>query len=124
RLDQILLLLMRLGALGLLAFAFARPFLREAASLATSSLPQRRVAILIDATASMRRADLWQQAITAAEKELNELTPHDEVALFIFTDRLATVVNFNAAADPGGTMPGDVGRRGVRELRPTRRPGG
>jgi len=119
RLDQILLLLMRLAALGLLAFAFARPFLREAASLATSSLPQRRVAILIDATASMRRADLWQQAIAATEKELNELAPHDEVAVFTFTDRLTTVVNFDAAADPGGTVRADIVRGELRKLRPS-----
>ncbi|MCI0357515.1 MAG: BatA domain-containing protein [Planctomycetaceae bacterium] len=119
RLDQILLLLMRLGALALLAFAFARPFLREAAMLTTSNLPKRRVAILIDATASMRRADLWQQAIAAAEKELNELAPHDEVALFTFTDRLAAVVHFDAAADPGGALRTDVVRGELRKLRPS-----
>src|SRR3954471_2364476 len=57
RLDQILLLLMRLTALALLAFAFARPFFRQTATLALDELPARRVAILIDASASMRRSD-------------------------------------------------------------------
>src|SRR5947209_19707839 len=47
RLDQLLLLLMRLTALTLLAFAFARPFLRRTATLAMEDLPARRVAIVV-----------------------------------------------------------------------------
>src|SRR5438445_9579193 len=76
RLDQIILLLMRLAALALLAFAFARPFLREAATLALEDLPARRVAILVDTSASMRRGNLWQQALAQIEKELSGLAPH------------------------------------------------
>src|SRR4029079_5395713 len=86
RLDQLLLLALRLAALALLALAFARPFLREAASLAASGIPGRRVSILIDTSASMRRSDLWSQAVRLAEKELDELNPQDEVALFGFSD--------------------------------------
>src|SRR5438552_8509964 len=63
RLDQILLLLLRLAALTLLAIAFARPFLREAATLALDELPARRVAILVDSSASMRRGDRSRQAL-------------------------------------------------------------
>src|SRR5262245_11985000 len=96
RLDQIILLLMRLAALSLLAFAFARPFLREAATLALEDLPARRVAIVVDSSASMRRSDLWQQAQAQVERELAELGPHDEVALFTFADRLNTEVGFDA----------------------------
>src|SRR6187549_3818967 len=62
RLDQVLLLLLRLAALALLAFAFARPFFRENSILAITDLQQRRVAILLDTSASMRRGDLWKQA--------------------------------------------------------------
>ncbi len=119
RLDQILLLLMRLAALALVAFAFARPFLREAATLVTSDLPRRRVAIVIDASASMRRADLWQQAMAAAEKELADLAPHDEAALFAFTDRLTTVIDFAATAGQAASARADVVRGELRKLRPT-----
>src|SRR5258708_36830407 len=80
RLDQLLLLALRLAALCLLALAFARPFLREAASLSASNLPSRRVAILIDNRANMRRADLWQPDVRLAEQELYELSPHVDVA--------------------------------------------
>ncbi|HEV7224105.1 MAG TPA: BatA domain-containing protein, partial [Pirellulales bacterium] len=58
RLDQWLLLLLRAAALALLAMAFARPFLRETAVLPFDGLASRRVAILLDASASMRRGDL------------------------------------------------------------------
>ena len=68
RLDQILLLLLRLAALALLAMAFARPFLRESAILSLSDLPRRRVAILVDVSASMRRGDLLQAAVQQVER--------------------------------------------------------
>src|SRR2546421_7818925 len=80
RLDQILLLLLRLAALALLAFAFARPFLREAATLALEEPPARRVAILVDASASMRRSDLWRQGLARGEQEPAEPGPPDEGA--------------------------------------------
>ena len=119
RLDQVLLLLMRLGALALLGLAFARPFLREAALLTESDLPRRRVAILIDTSASMHRGDLWQQAIKAAERELDELAAFDEVALFIFTDRVQTLANFpDDAATSHEAMIG-AARQHVRSLQPT-----
>jgi hypothetical protein len=119
RLDQILLLLLRLAALAFLALAFARPFLREAATLATSDLPKRRVAIAIDASASMRRADLWQQAIGAAQAELDNLAPHDEVALFTFTEGLQPIVPFQATGDASQATTIQVIRQQLAKLRPT-----
>jgi hypothetical protein len=94
RIDQILLLLLRLAALALVVLAFSRPFLREAASLSFADLAGKRVAILIDTSASMKRGDLWQQAVRAAEKHLNDLNPQDDVALFAFSDRLRTIIDF------------------------------
>src|SRR5262245_64480000 len=47
RLENWLLLLLRAAALGLLAFAFARPFLRQAARLDFDDDERRRIAILI-----------------------------------------------------------------------------
>lgn len=118
RLDQILLLLLRLAALALIALAFSRPFLREAASLSRWDLAGRRVALLIDTSASMRRADLWQQAMQHAERELKELNPQDDVALFTFDDRLRTVVTFQREdSEPIADKPALVRKR-LQELRP------
>jgi len=119
RLDQILLLLMRLTALALLAFAFVRPFFREAATLALDNLPARRVAIVLDTSASMRRGDLWQQALARVEKELADLGPHDEVALYTFGDALHTAVGFDSATADASSSRRDVVRQAAGKLRPT-----
>jgi len=84
RLSNLLLLLLRAAALSLLAIAFARPFLRRSADEALGKPQGRRVALLIDTSASMRRGDLWAQAKARVDKVLEELTPADEAALFFF----------------------------------------
>ncbi|MDB5336388.1 MAG: hypothetical protein JWN70_2007 [Planctomycetaceae bacterium] len=118
RLDQLLLLLLRLAALALVVFAFSRPFLREASLLSLGDLSGRRVALLIDTSASMRRGDLWQQAVKRAEKELDDLNPQDDVALFAFGDRLQTIIDFaKEGAGPIADKPGVVRTR-LRELKP------
>jgi hypothetical protein len=117
RLDQVLLLLLRLAALALLAFAFARPFLRENSLLLITDLEQRRVALVIDTSASMRRGDLWQQAIKTAEKELDGLAPHDEVALYTFADRVNTIVSFATPDKRDTANPVDVVRQALQSQR-------
>ena len=67
RLDQILLLLLRAAALALLALAFARPFLREADRLGLGDTVHRKVAILVDTSASMRRGEMWDQTLKQAD---------------------------------------------------------
>lgn len=95
RLDQLLLLLLRVAAIVLLALAFTRPFLRAAADLALGDLPGQRIAILVDTSASMRRGDLMQQAVSQAESVLDDLDSGDDVALFAFDDRLQELVPFD-----------------------------
>ncbi|HEX5103238.1 MAG TPA: BatA domain-containing protein [Pirellulaceae bacterium] len=124
RLDQILLLLLRLAALALLAFAFARPFLRQEATLTMNSLPSRRVAILLDTSASMRQTGVWQRAIQQVEQELNDLGPQDEVALYTFGDRLRTHVAFDRTtsqpASVGDALPKvELARQALKSLEPT-----
>lgn len=119
RLDHVLLLLSRLTALALLAFAFARPFWRQAALLPLDNLAARRVAVLLDTSASMRRGDLWQQAVSKAEGVLKDLGPRDDVALFTFDDRPHTVVDFvQDASEPTAGKPDLVGQR-LRMLGPS-----
>jgi hypothetical protein len=88
RLTNILLLILRALALVLLAAAFARPFFSRAADLESTRAGGRRVAILLDTSASMRRGDLWQQAIRQAEKAVDELTPSDEASLYFFDEHV------------------------------------
>lgn len=116
RLDQVLLLLMRLAALGLATLAFARPFLRETASLSVSDLPGRRVALLVDRSASLQRGGAWPRLLELANAELDALSPQDEVALYMFDDRLETVLGFDAAPGEGGRV--SLIRSRLKELRP------
>ena len=119
RLNNIFLLILRGLALSLLAFAFARPFLRDAANLETSDKPSRRIAILVDTSASMRRGDLWRQATEKTEQALATVTPADQVALLAFSDAVRTLVRFEDwnKLDPlqrNGFVNGQI-----RELKPT-----
>lgn len=118
RLDQILLLLLRLGALGLLAFAFTRPFLRESAMLTLTDLSSRRVAILVDTSASLRRGDLWQQAVREAEKQIDDLGPRDDVALYGFNDRLDRVIDFEKEGGVAPEAKAEIVRARLKEMQP------
>jgi len=95
RLDNLLLLLLRALAIVLLAFAFTRPFWRTAADISIFDAPARRVAILVDTSGSMRRGDLWNQAVAEVNEVLDELEPADTAALFAFSDRVNQVVGFD-----------------------------
>jgi hypothetical protein len=116
RLDHVLLLILRLTALALLALAFARPFLRESAMLPLDNLARRRVAILLDTSASMRRGDLWQKAVAKVEGVLKDLGPKDDVALFTFDDRLRPVVELAQDAGEPATGKPDLVRERLRTL--------
>lgn len=118
RLDHLLLLFVRAAILSLLAFAFARPFFRASALLPLSELPRRRIAILLDVSASMRRGDLWRQAVAKAEDVLDDLGLTDDAALFTFGDGVQTAVDF--AASSGGTPASqrDLIRRRLSEIGP------
>jgi len=84
RLDHLLLLALRAAALCLLAMAFARPFLRQAARLDFGDVERRRIAVLIDTSASMRRGDLWPRAVTLARNVIADCRPGDHLAVFSF----------------------------------------
>lgn len=119
RIDQLLLLLLRAAALAILALAFARPFLRETALLPFDDLPSRRVAIVLDASASMRRGDLWQQAVGKVEEILRDLGPRDDVALITFGDRTQTVVDFAKDAAEPTAAKADLVRQKLKSLGPS-----
>jgi len=84
RLDQFLLLALRATALCLLVAAFARPFIRQAARLDFGDVERRRIAVLIDTSASMRRGDLWPRAVALARNAVTDCGPGDQLAVFSF----------------------------------------
>jgi hypothetical protein len=67
RLEHLLLLLLRCAVVVLLAGAFARPFLRRDLPEVPARGMPRRVSVLLDTSASMRRGSLWREACQKAE---------------------------------------------------------
>ncbi|MBI2925603.1 MAG: BatA domain-containing protein [Verrucomicrobia bacterium] len=103
RLEHILLLLLRCLVLGLLALGFARPFFQKPMAAAPEAEKSKRLVLLLDISASMKRENLWAQARDKAEAVLAKVTPGDEVAVFAFDRQSRPVVGFEqwAAAGPG-----------------------
>lgn len=119
RLDDWLLLLLRAAALLLLALAFARPFLREAVALDSGEDERRRVAVLMDTSASMRRGDVWPQAQKLADEAIAACRPGDEIAVLAFDDSARPVFTFAESATLDADRRKAVARARVRELKPT-----
>ena len=119
RLDNLLLLLLRAAVLVLLALAFARPFLRESTRFDLDRIEGRRVGILLDTSASMRRENLWQQALARVDQVLEDLGPGDDVALFTYDADVDVRVKFNDAAGADPRQHIAVVRARLGELAPT-----
>jgi len=94
RLENLLLLLLRCAAICLLAFGFARPFLKHTLPVTPASEPPQRLLLLVDTSASMRRADLWTQARDRVRTVLAATKPSDQAALYTFDRQLTPVISF------------------------------
>ena len=119
RLDNILLLLLRAAALGLLALAFARPFLREAANLNFGDVERRRELVLIDTSASLRRGDLWPRARALAEAAIAESRPADQLAVYAFDATTRPLLTFAESATLDHAKRLAVARARLDALEPT-----
>jgi hypothetical protein len=100
RIEHWLLLLLRCLALLLLALMFSRPWLQDDARAAAGA--GRAVLILVDRSASMRRADLMAQAVARARAEVQAATPQDRVALAAFDATLQPLWTFEQDAGANG----------------------
>jgi hypothetical protein len=104
RIEHWLLLLLRALVLGLLALAFARPFLKSPAAQPPATGNGGRTAIVMDTSASLRRAGLWEAAQEKAREAIREAAGTQDVALFAFDRTTHTVLGFDEwrALDPAG----------------------
>jgi hypothetical protein len=101
RLEYLLLLFLRALAIALLALGFARPFLHRPVPAAAAPADARRVVVLLDTSASMRRTGLWDAAKSRAASILRSLKPGDEAAVVSFSRSAAPLVTFEEwAATP------------------------
>jgi hypothetical protein len=94
RLSNILLLILRGLALVALALAFCRPFFNTGAQ-AEPGGKGKRVAILVDTSASMRRAGLWDEAVAQVHEVLKGTALGDQAALYVFDRQVRPVMTFD-----------------------------
>ncbi len=95
RLEHLILLLLRCLVIALLAMAFARPFLVDLSTANQADSNRRKIILLIDTSASMRREALWADAQAQAAQILNKTTPGDQVAVMTFDGEARSVVSFS-----------------------------
>jgi len=119
RLDNLLLLLLRAAVLGLLALAFARPFLRQTAQLDSGNADRQRLALVIDTSASMRRGTLWPRARAQAEEVIAACRPTDQLALFAFDGSTRTLLGFDESGSLDPSRRQAVARARLQALQPT-----
>ena len=118
RLDQLLLLLLRAAIIGLLAFAFARPFFRHAASASLTDLSGRFVAVLVDTSGSMRRSGIWEQVGSELDRVLADLGPTDRIALYRFSSQPECVVSFDESQSVAASARRELIEGRFRQLQP------
>jgi hypothetical protein len=93
KLENLWLLLLRCLALAVLALAFTRPFFPRP----TSQPPPaggKRVVLLLDTSASMRREKLWDEARGRAQTRVRAAAPADEFAIVAFDRQSKPVLTF------------------------------
>lgn len=94
RLEDLLLLLLRIAVLLLLAIGFGRPFLRQLNPPSAASGVPRKVVLLVDTSASMRRGGLWEAAREQVEALVRDAGPNDQFSLQAFGRGLTEIVGF------------------------------
>jgi hypothetical protein len=94
KLEHIWLLLLRCLCLVLLAVGFARPFFARDISPPGAAARERRLILLVDTSASMRREGLWEKARAKVGEYLDKASPSDQVAVLAFDLQPRTIVSF------------------------------
>ncbi len=92
-LENLPLLILRCIILCLLAFAFSRPFFPREAGNAKVPIA-RRIVLLIDSSASMRRTGVWARAISEAQTVLKNVSRADRVCVMKFDQGTETLIGF------------------------------
>ncbi|MCA9053351.1 MAG: BatA domain-containing protein [Planctomycetaceae bacterium] len=87
RIENWLLLLLRILAILLIVAAFTRPLWREFQSGLDDS-DGRELVVLLDQSASMQRVGLWDEAVERVQTLLADLTPGDQLTVLTFDDQV------------------------------------
>ena len=94
KLENLFLLLLRCLALLLMALLFTRPFFKDPGAMIEVEPGVTRV-LLLDRSASMQRAGLWEAAAKQANEILTESKPDDRLALLTFDGASQQLLGFD-----------------------------
>lgn len=94
RIQNPWLLALRCLVVLLLATAFARPFFQSDVPILPTAAPPKSLVIALDISASMRGADLWQNAKRIALEQAQALEPLDRLALITVSQPPRTAISF------------------------------
>lgn len=95
RLENLWLLALRCLVVALLALSFARPFVATQSSAPVSDGGAgKRVVLLLDTSASMRRENLWPEAVRQVEQAIRAASSTDQLALLTFGPKVETLLSF------------------------------
>ncbi len=95
KIEHFWLLLLRCLCLLLLAIGFARPFFAHDITPPGASAGERRMILLVDTSASMRREGMWDKARAAAAEYLDKTELNDQVTVMTFDIQPQTIVSFS-----------------------------
>src|SRR5262245_19627962 len=85
RIPHWLLLLVRVPALALIVFAFARPFVRQSNAPIVPGTGARELVVRLDTSYSMGFADRWERARSAASEAINKMSGSDRGSVVLFS---------------------------------------
>ncbi len=112
KLENIFLLLLRCLVLGLLALGFSRPFFQKPVAADNAAGEGKRVVVLVDASASMKRDNLWSEARNKAEQIVRSAVPADSVAVYLFDRAPRPLMTFEQWGEtPMGDRPNVAAQR-------------
>lgn len=97
------LMLLRILAVALIALAFSRPFQRMAIDKAAADGSADRIAVLIDASASMRRDGLREAVIAELQMVAKTLDADDTLSVSVFSESVRKLITAEEwkTTDPG-----------------------
>ncbi len=100
------LMLLRILAVVLIALAFARPFQRVAIDKAAATGSADRIAVLVDASASMRRDGLRESVAAELHKVADELDANDTLSISVYSDSMHKLITAEEwrTTDPGNRL--------------------
>ncbi len=95
RIQNPWLLALRCLVIGLLAFAFGRPFIESNLPISPNLSPPETVALIIDTSASMQRQGAWDNAIAQASAVIRDLDSIDRLSILSASSIARPLVTFD-----------------------------